>query len=80
MKTILITGSTDGIGEESPVYLALSGQIKGGSGNYYVNKKEKRAASAAYNQDLQAELWNQSLKMIKDQEILNEIPDKFLRS
>jgi len=73
-------GSSVEKGAETPVYLAISDKIKGESGNYYVNKKKKRAAAAAYDKELQNELWDKSLEMIKDQEILNKIPDRFLKS
>lgn len=66
-------------GAQTPVYLALSDQVKEETGHYFVNKKKNKASSAAYNQALQTELWKQSLKMIKHQEILNEIADRFLK-
>jgi NAD(P)-dependent dehydrogenase (short-subunit alcohol dehydrogenase family) len=71
-------GSSVKKGAETPVYLSISDQIKEESGDYYVNKSKKRAASAAYDRELQDELWNQSLKMIKYQEIVDKIPDRFL--
>jgi len=70
-------GSSVEKGAETPVYLALSDEVKGESGSYFVNKKKKRAASAASEQKLQDQLWNKSIEMIKYQEILNEIPAQF---
>lgn len=87
MKNILITGSTDGIGRETAIKLAEKGhriivhgrnenkswKVKGESGGYFVNKKKKKAAAAAYKIELQDQLWNKSIEMIKYQEIINKI-------
>lgn len=73
-------GSTVKKGAETPVYLALSDEVKGESGSYFVNKKKKRAAAAASEQELQDQLWNKSIEKIKYQEILNEIPARFLNN
>ncbi|MFN2341187.1 MAG: SDR family NAD(P)-dependent oxidoreductase [Halanaerobium sp.] len=73
-------GSSVEKGAETPVYLALADEVKGTSGSYFVDKKEKRAAAAASKQELQDQLWNKSIEMIRYQEILNKIPDRFLKS
>jgi NAD(P)-dependent dehydrogenase (short-subunit alcohol dehydrogenase family) len=65
---------------ETPVYLALSNQIKGESGAYFVNKKKKQAASAASEQEIQDQLWNKSIEMIKYKGILNKISERFLEA
>lgn len=67
-------------GAETPVYLATSDQIKAESGSYFINKKKKKPAAAAFNQEIQDELWNKSIEMINHQDILNKIPDWLLNS
>jgi len=64
-------------GAETPIYLALSDEIKDISGSYFVNKKQGRTAAAASREELQDQLWQKSFEMIKYQEILNQIPDNF---
>jgi NAD(P)-dependent dehydrogenase (short-subunit alcohol dehydrogenase family) len=71
-------GSSVEKGVETPVYLALADEVKAESGSYFVNKGKKKAAAAAYKEQLQEQLWNKSIEMIKYQEILNKIPDRFL--
>ena len=41
-------------------------------------RNEEKTAAAASEQELQDQLWNKSIEMIKYQEILTEIPDRFL--
>ena len=65
-------------GAKTPVYLALADDIKGVSGNYFVNKRKKKPAATAYSQELQDHLWNKSIEMIRYQEIINKIDDCFL--
>ncbi|CCU78748.1 hypothetical protein HSACCH_00887 [Halanaerobium saccharolyticum subsp. saccharolyticum DSM 6643] len=67
-------------GAKTSVYLAESEQVKDESGNYYINKKRKKPAAAAYNKELQNEFWNKSFEMIKYQEILNKIPDRLIKA
>jgi NAD(P)-dependent dehydrogenase (short-subunit alcohol dehydrogenase family) len=71
-------GSSVEKGAETPVYLALSDEVRRESGSYYVKKRKKKPTSAALRQELQDQLWNKSIEMIKYQEILNKIPDRFL--
>ncbi|TDO92013.1 NAD(P)-dependent dehydrogenase (short-subunit alcohol dehydrogenase family) [Halanaerobium saccharolyticum] len=71
-------GSSVEKGAVTPVYLALSDEVKGESGGYFVNKNKKKPTEAAFKQELQDQLWNKSIEMIKYQEILNKIPDQFL--
>ncbi|ADQ13735.1 SDR family NAD(P)-dependent oxidoreductase [Halanaerobium hydrogeniformans] len=65
-------------GAETPVFLATSDRVKGESGHFFVDKKKKEATAAAYDQDLQEELWDQSIRKIKYQEILDKIPDRLI--
>ena len=71
-------GSSVEKGAETPVYLALADEVKAESGSYFVNKGKKKAAAAAYKEQLQDQLWNKSIEMIRYQEILNKIPERFL--
>lgn len=47
-------------------------------GNYFVNKSKKKPSASAYREELQDQLWNISIKMIRYQKILDKIPDQFL--
>ena len=73
-------GSSVEKGAETPIYLALSNEVKEISGTYFVNKKKKRLAAAASKQELQDQLWNKSIELIKHQEILNKIPDRLIKA
>ncbi|MCC3145133.1 SDR family NAD(P)-dependent oxidoreductase [Halanaerobium sp. Z-7514] len=66
-------------GAETPVYLASSAELKGESGHFFVNKKKQKATAAAYDNNLQNELWEKSIKMIKEPEILDQIAARFLK-
>jgi NAD(P)-dependent dehydrogenase (short-subunit alcohol dehydrogenase family) len=72
-------GSSVKKGAETPVYLALSDEVKEISGSYFVNKKKGRTAAAASDKKLQDQLWNKSIEMIKYQGILDMIPSQFLK-
>ena len=74
-----VDGFTVEQGAKTPVYLALSDEVKGESGHYFVNNKKKKAADAASRAELQDQLWNKSIEMIKYKEIINEIPARFLK-
>lgn len=58
-------GSSVEKGAVTPVYLALSDEVKGGSCGYFVNKQKKKPTEAAFKQELQNQLWNKSIEMIK---------------
>ena len=73
-------GSSVKKGAETPVYLALSDEIKEESGYYFINKSKKKPVDSAFSQELQNHLWNKSIKMIRYQEILNKIDEYFLDS
>ena len=70
-------GSSVEKGAETPVYLALSDEVKEESGSYFVNKKKGRVTAAASKEELQDHLWKKSFEMIKYEEILNKIPAEF---
>lgn len=72
-------GSSVKKGAETPVYLALSDEVKGESGNYFINKQRKKPSAAASKPELQNQLWNKSIEMIRYQEILNKIPEDLLK-
>jgi len=65
---------------ETPVYLALSDEVKGESGGYFINKQRKKPSAAASKLELQNQLWNKSIEMIRYQGILNKIPECFLEA
>jgi NAD(P)-dependent dehydrogenase (short-subunit alcohol dehydrogenase family) len=45
------------VGAETPVYLASSPEVKGITGKYWVDKKQKRSNEASYNVEEQKRLW-----------------------
>jgi|GEM_PF-6694937 len=73
-------GSSVKKGAETPVYLALSDEVKGESGGYFINKQRKKPSAAASKLELQNKLWNKSIEMIRYQGILNKIPECFLEA
>jgi len=68
-----LNGSSVEKGAITPVYLADSEKVKGETGNYYINKRKSKPASITYDKDLQDQLWNKSIEMIKHQEIKSAI-------
>lgn len=72
-------GSSVEKGAETPVYLALSDEVKEVSGSYFVQKKKGRVTAAASKKELQDQFWQKSIEMIKYQEILNKIPAEFIK-
>lgn len=68
-----LNGSPAENGAITPVYLADSEKVKGETGNYYINKRKSKPASITYDKDLQDQLWNKSIEMIKHQEIKSAI-------
>ena len=57
-------------GARTSVYLASSDEVKDVTGKYFKNQKAVKSSKASYNKDNQKELWESSLKMINQQELL----------
>lgn len=53
----------DSKGAETSVYLATSDEVKGVTGLYFIDKKSRRTAKIAYNQEQQERLWSISAEM-----------------
>ena len=64
-----LNGSPVENGIITPVYLADSEEVKGQTGNYYINKRKSKPASITYDRELQDQIWNKSIEMIKYQKI-----------
>lgn len=56
-------GASLASGAETPVWLAVSDEIKGVSGRYYVNKNERRPAAFAYDKKARERLWAESERL-----------------
>jgi len=59
-----ISGSPFSIGAETPVYLATSNDVINESGKYFIKKKPVKSSKTSYNEKLQEELWDISIKLI----------------
>ncbi|MFD5461629.1 hypothetical protein ACFWIQ_02215 [Kitasatospora sp. NPDC127059] len=57
-RTVLITGSTDGLGR------ALAHRLAGSTGRHYDRLREARANRQAYDLRARAQLWEHSLKLV----------------
>lgn len=52
-------------GAETSVYLASSGDVNGVTGKYFVKKKAVESAKVSYDQNLQKQLWNRTMEMLR---------------
>jgi len=59
-----ISGSPPSVGSETPVYLATSNDVINESGKYFIKKKPVKSSKTSYNEKLQEELWDISIKLI----------------
>ena len=59
-----ISGSPLSVGAETPVYLATSNDVINESGKYFIKKKPVKSSKTSYNEKLQEELWDISIKLI----------------
>jgi len=59
-KTVLVTGSTDGIGMQTPVCLATNPELAKVTGKYFTNKQEVSSSSYSYREDIREMLWDYS--------------------
>jgi NAD(P)-dependent dehydrogenase (short-subunit alcohol dehydrogenase family) len=59
-----ISGSPLSVGTETPVYLATSNDVIYESGKYFIKKKPVKSSKTSYNEKLQEELWDISIKLI----------------
>ena len=50
-------GKSPDEGAETSVYLASSPEVKGITGKYWANKKQKQSNAASYDQEAQRRLW-----------------------
>lgn len=57
-------GASVKIGAETPVYLAVSEDVKNISGKYFVNSRSTKASSIAYDKKLRKEFWELSEKLV----------------
>lgn len=52
-------------GAETPVYLATSPEVKGISGKYWENKRQKQSSKVSYEEAKQEELWRISEELVE---------------
>lgn len=53
-------------GAETPLYLAMSPEVKGVTGKYFDNKQVKRSARGTYNEDISKRLWLLSEQLVNE--------------
>lgn len=53
-------------GAETSIYLASSPDVYGITGQYFANRKQKRAGKAAYDLDVSGKLWQVSTELVVD--------------
>jgi NAD(P)-dependent dehydrogenase (short-subunit alcohol dehydrogenase family) len=51
-------------GAETPVYLASSDEVKNVTGKCFIKKHETTTAAISYDQQLQKQLWNETVKLL----------------
>jgi NAD(P)-dependent dehydrogenase (short-subunit alcohol dehydrogenase family) len=52
-------------GAETQIYLSSSDEVKGVTGKYFVKKKEVKSAPISYIQNVQKQLWDKTMDMLK---------------
>jgi NAD(P)-dependent dehydrogenase (short-subunit alcohol dehydrogenase family) len=52
-------------GAKTPVYLATSPEVEGVTGKYFAKSIPKRSAPISYDESLQRQLWEESVKLVK---------------
>ena len=53
-------------GAKTSVYLAVSDEVSGKTGNYYMNMKAVRSHDITYNKEIQDKCWNVSMKLVSE--------------
>lgn len=51
-------------GAETSVFLANAPEIKGTTGKYFVNSKEKQSSRISYDEELQEKVWDETVKLL----------------
>jgi len=51
-------------GAETSIYLASSPEVEGVTGNYYVKSIPRRSSTISYDESLQQQLWEQSVRLV----------------
>ncbi len=61
-----ITGASLEEGSGTSVYLAVSPEIKGITGKYFIDRRQIPSSDITYDKELQKKLWNVSTKLVSD--------------
>lgn len=63
-------GSSTKSGAKTPVYLALSDEVKNITGKYFVDKTPTRSSAITYDKKVRKEFWNYTKNLLEEKELL----------
>jgi len=64
VKVIGSFGTSPEKGAKTSIFLASSPEVEGVTGNYFVKSMPRRSAAISYDESLQRQLWEQSVKLV----------------
>ena len=51
-------------GAETSIYLAISPEVEGVTGKYFINKQEQQSSEDSYNHEYAKKLWDKTMEMV----------------